>query len=109
MSSFEDRKDTFENKYAHDQEIMFRVEARACKLFGLWAADQMGLSGPDAETYAREVVAANLEESGFEDVKRKVIPDLKEKAVEISDHLLDRQLEKCMDEAKIQIMNDLGG
>ncbi len=108
MSSFEKRKDTFESKFAHDGEIMFRVEARCCKLFGVWAAEQMGLTGPDAETYAKEVVASNLEEPGFDDVKRKVVPDFETKAVDVSDHVIDTQLEKFMSEAKEQIMKESG-
>lgn len=104
MSSFEERKDAFEKKFAHDEELAFKVEARCCKLFGLWAAEQMGLSGADAETYAKEVVGANLEEPGFDDVKRFVMPSFQEKNVDVSEHVIDSMLEKCMDEAKVQIM-----
>ena len=104
MSSFDNRKDAFEGKYAHDQEMMFKAEARACKLFGLWLAAQLGLSGKDAETYAKEVVAANVDEPGFEDVKRKVMPDIVAKKLNISGHMIDAQLEKFMAEAKAQLM-----
>jgi len=104
MANLEDRKDAFENKYALDQETMFKVEARACKLFGLWMAGQMGLEGPDADTYAKEIVSANLEEPGFDDVKRKVIPDITAKQLDISEHTLDTQLNKFMIEAKDQIL-----
>jgi hypothetical protein len=104
MSSFDDRKDAFEKKYAHDQELMFKVEARCAKLFGLWAAEKLGLAGTDADTYAKQVVSANLEEAGFDDIKRKVVPDLKAKGIEISDHMIDTQLTKCLDEAKTQVM-----
>lgn len=104
MSSFDNRKDAFENKYAHDQEMMFRAEARACKLFGLWVAGQMGLSGKDAEVYAKDVVAANLDEPGFDDVKRKVMADISAKKINVSEHVLDKQLEAAMAEAKAQIM-----
>lgn len=104
MSSFDNRKDAFENKYAHDQEMMFRAEARACKLFGLWVAGQMGLSGKDAEVYAKDVVAANLDEPGFGDVKRKVLADVNAKKINVSEHVLDKQLEAAMAEAKAQIM-----
>jgi len=104
MSSFEERKDAFEKKFAHDEETAFRVEARCCKLFGLWAAEQMGLSGADAETYAKVVVGSNLEEPGFSDVKRKVMPDLQAKGLSISEHVIDSMLEKFMQDAKAQIM-----
>lgn len=104
MSSFDNRKDAFEGKYAHDQEMMFKAEARACKLFGLWLAAQLGLSGKDAETYAKEVVSANIDEPGFEDVKRKVTPDIEAKKLNISSHMIDAQMEKFMAEAKAQLM-----
>ena len=104
MSSFDDRKDAFEKKFALDEELMFKIEARCCKLFGLWAAEQLGLSGPDAETYAKEVVGSNLEEPGFDDVKRKVLPDLAAKGVEVSEHVIDATLERFMGEAKKQIL-----
>ena len=108
MSGFEDRKDAFEQKYAHDEELMFKVEARCCKLFGLWAAEQMGLVGEAASAYARDVVAANLEEPGFDDVKRKVMPDFAEKNVDVSEHMVNSMLDKCMDEAEQQIMDAEG-
>lgn len=104
MSSFEERKDAFEKKFAHDEELAFKVEARTCKLFGLWAAEQMGMSGADAEAYAKEVVAANLEEPGFDDVKRFVMPAFADKGVDVSEHVIDSMLEKCTEEAKVQIM-----
>ncbi len=108
MSSFEERKSAFEKKFAHDEELAFKVEARTCKLFGIWAAKQMGLEGPDAETYAREVVGANLEEAGFEDIKRKVMPDFKARGLDISEHVIDSMLKKFTDEAKTQIMEASG-
>lgn len=104
MTGFNDRKDAFENKFAHDQDMMFKLEARTCKLFGLWAAEQLGLSGPDAETYAKEVVASNLEEVGYDDVKRKVRADFTGKGLDVSDHMMDAMLEKCGEEAKTQLM-----
>lgn len=80
MSTFDDRENAFENKYAHDQEMIFKAEARCNKLLGLWAADLMGKSGDDAAAYAREVIKADFEEAGFEDVIRKVAGDLGDKA-----------------------------
>ena len=76
MSTFDDRENAFENKYAHDQEMQFRAEARRNKLLGLWAAELLGKTGEDAEGYAREVVKADFEEAGHEDVVRKVAGDL---------------------------------
>lgn len=103
MSGFDNRKDAFENKFAHDQELTFKIEARACKLFGLWLAAQLGLQGAEADAYAKEVIASNLDEAGFDDVKRKVMADIKGKNLNISEHMVDSQLEKFMAEAKIQI------
>ena len=80
MSTFDDLENAFENKYAHDQEMQFRAEARRNKLLGLWAAELMGKTGDDAAAYAREVVKADFEEAGHEDVVRKVAGDLGDKA-----------------------------
>lgn len=107
MPSFEERKDAFEKKFAHDEELAFKVEARTCKLFGLWAAEKLGLEGADADAYAREVIGANLEEPGFDDVKRKVMPDFAEKNVDVSEHVIDTMLEKYHAEAKAQVMADM--
>jgi hypothetical protein len=101
--SIEDREKAFENKFALDQQTFFKMEARASKLLGLWAADLMGLNGPDAMTYAKEVVASNLDEPGFDDVKRKLAGDFSTAKIEISDHMLDSMIEKKMAEARQQI------
>ncbi|WP_224815138.1 DUF1476 domain-containing protein [Hasllibacter sp. MH4015] len=76
MSSFDDRENAFENKFAHDAEMQFRAEARRNKLMGLWVAEALGKSGDDANAYAAEVVKADFEEAGHEDVMRKVMGDL---------------------------------
>ncbi|MEO1550941.1 MAG: DUF1476 domain-containing protein [Pseudomonadota bacterium] len=76
MSTFDERKDAFEKKFAHDAELQFKVEARRNKLLGLWAADLMGKTGDDATAYAREVIKSDFEEAGDEDVYRKVSGDL---------------------------------
>lgn len=76
MSGFDDRENAFENKFAHDSQMQFRAEARRNKLTGLWAAGLMGKSGDDAAAYAMEVVSADFEEAGIEDVVRKVAGDL---------------------------------
>ena len=76
MSTFDDRENAFENKFAHDAQMQFRAEARRNKLLGLWAAELMGKTGDAAEAYAREVINADFEEAGDEDVFRKVSGDL---------------------------------
>lgn len=103
MSNFNDREKAFENKFAHEQQLDFAVEARLSKLYGLWAAEKLGLSGDNAKTYAGDVVAANLEEPGFLDILRKVRADFDEKGLDISNHVMEVELENCMVEAKKQI------
>ncbi|TCS60208.1 DUF1476 domain-containing protein [Primorskyibacter sedentarius] len=76
MTTFDDRESAFENKFAHDEEMKFRAEARCNKLLGLWAAELLGKTGADADAYAREVIKADFEEAGHEDVVRKVAGDL---------------------------------
>ena len=80
MTTFDDRENAFENKFAHDEEMKFKAQARANKLLGLWAAEKLGKSGDDADAYAKEVVKADFEEAGHEDVVRKVAADLGDKA-----------------------------
>lgn len=92
MSSFEERESAFENKFALDEALLFKAEARCCKLFGLWLAEKMGLEGETANAYASSVVSANLEEPGFDDVKRAVAPDLAKHNLEISDEEIDQKL-----------------
>lgn len=75
MTTFDQRKDAFENKFAHDEELRFKATARRNKLLGLWAAEKLGKSGADAEAYAKSVVVADFEEAGDADVLRKVKND----------------------------------
>ena len=104
MSSFDDRENAFENKYAHDAEMQFKAEARRNKLLGLWAAELMGKSGDDADAYAKEVIKADFEEAGDEDVYRKVAGDLGDKADEAT---IRSQMVALMAEAKAQLMSEV--
>lgn len=104
MSSFDDRENAFENKFAHDAEMQFKAEARRNKLLGLWAAGLMGKSGDDAQAYAKEVVKSDFEEAGDEDVFRKVSGDLGGKADEAA---IREQMTTLMAEAKAQLMSEL--
>ena len=81
MTTFDKREEGFEKKFAHDEELKFKAYARRNKLLGLWAAEQLGKSGADAEAYAKEVVLADFEEAGDSDVVRKVVGDLKSRGV----------------------------
>lgn len=77
MTGFDDRKSAFENKFKHDQDVQFKVNARRNKLVGLWAAEKLGKTGPDADAYAKEVVASDFEKAGDDDVIEKLEADLK--------------------------------
>ena len=79
MTTFDKREEGFEKKFAHDEELRFKATARRNKLLGLWAAGLLGKSGPDADAYAKEVVLADFEEAGDNDVVRKVVKDLEGK------------------------------
>ncbi len=103
MTQFKDRENAFEKKYAHEEELDFAVEARCCKIFGVWMGGQLGLSGAEADAYAMEVVESNLDEPGFEDVMRKVNADIEEKGLEIAEETLRLELDKALIEAKKQL------
>ncbi|WP_339336675.1 DUF1476 domain-containing protein [uncultured Maricaulis sp.] len=103
MSGINDREKGFENKFAHEQENEFKATARRNKLLGLWAAGLMGIDGAEADAYAKSVVIADFEEAGDEDVFRKVRADLDAKNVELSDHLLRKQMDDLMETALEQI------
>jgi hypothetical protein len=99
MSTMKDREEGFERKFAHDEELKFKAMARRNKLLGLWAAEKLGKSGDAAETYAREVVAADFQEVGDEDVFRKVRGDFDAAGVTQSDHPIRRTMEELLAQA----------
>jgi hypothetical protein len=103
MNTFDDRKKGFENKFAHDEELRFKATARRNKLLGLWAAEKLGLSGEAAESYAKEVVAADFEEAGDDDVVRKVLGDFAAKDVTQSEHQVRRTMDELMATAVEQV------
>lgn len=104
MTTFDEREQSFEKKYAHDAEMQFKAEARRNKLLGLWAAELMGKTGDEADAYAREVIKADFEEAGDEDVYRKVSGDLGDKADEAT---IRAKMVALMAEAKAQIMSEV--
>lgn len=104
MTTFNDRENAYENKFAHDEELQFKATARRNKLLGLWAAGLMGKSGDAAEAYAKTVVMADFEEPGHEDVVRKLAEDLGDKA---DTDTIRAKLEEFMAEAKAQVMSEL--
>ncbi len=103
MTTFDKREEGFEKKFAHDEELQFKAGARRNKLLGLWAAEKLGLSGPEADAYAKEVVMADFEESGDSDVFRKLRKDFDAKKVEQSDHQIRRTMDEMMETAIAQI------
>ena len=107
MSTFDERERGFESKFAHDAEMQFKAEARRNKLLGLWAAEKMGLSGDDAEAYAKEVIMADFEEVGDEDVYRKVSGDLSAKGVTIKEQEIRDQMVALLSAAKAQLMEEI--
>ncbi len=96
MTTFDKREEGFERKFALDEETRFRAEARGNKLLGLWAAEKLGLTGPDADAYAKSVVQADFAEAGDEDVFRKIRADFDAKKVDQTDH----QIRRTMDELR---------
>ena len=104
MTTFDDREHAFEAKYAHDAEMQFKAEARRNKLVGLWAAELMGKTGDAAAAYALEVVQADFEEAGIEDVVRKLAADLAGKAS--ADEIRAKLLE-LLPVAKAQLMTEV--
>ena len=90
------REKGFESKFAHDEEVQFKAHARRAKLLGLWAAEKMGLSGAEADAYAKSMVVADIEEAGIEDLFRKVRADFDAKKVEQSDHQIRRHMDELL-------------
>ncbi len=101
-----DREKAFEDKFQHDEQIRFRVEARQVKLFGLWVAEQIGKTGPDAESYARELVAFNLGAPGLEDVVEKVSSELRDFSWAASPQEVRERLNDFGVRARQQIMSE---
>ena len=104
MTTFDDRENAFENKFAHDAEMQFKAEARRNKLLGLWAAELMGMSSDEANAYAKEVIKSDFEEAGHEDVVRKVSGDLGDKS---SDDEIRAKMDELMKVAKAQLMEEI--
>lgn len=105
MTTFDTRKEGFEKKFAHDEELRFKATARRNKLLGQWAAERLGLTGPDADAYAKEVVMADFEEAGEDDVFRKVRKDFDDKKVAVDDQDIRVAMNELMAQAIQQIQN----
>lgn len=106
MTTFDKREEGFERKFALDEEMKFRATARRNKLLGHWAAEKLGLSGAEADAYAKAVVAADFEEAGDDDVFRKIRKDFDAKKVEQSDHQIRRTMDELFGKALQQLQSD---
>ena len=104
MGSFDDRERAFETKFAHDEDMKFRITARRNRLLGEWAARQMGLTDAESESYAKDVIRADFEEAGDNDVIRKVLGDLTAAGVESSEEAIAEALRNKEIEARRQII-----
>lgn len=99
MTNFQDRREGQEKKFAHDEELRFKATARRNKMLGLWAAEKLGLTGAEAEAYAKEVVVADFETPGEDDVFQKLRTDFDAKGVQQSDHQIRRTMAELMEKA----------
>jgi hypothetical protein len=105
MTNMNDRREAFESKFAHDEELKFKATARRNKLLGLWAAEKLGKTGEAADAYAREVIASDFEEAGDEDVFRKIRKDLDAGGVAQSDQQIRQMMGELLVVAAEQISN----
>ncbi len=103
MSTFNEREKGFEAKYKHDQDLQFKVMARRNKLLGLWAAGKMGVTGADADTYAKEVVISDFDRPGDDDVLEKVHGDLAAKGLDLTDKDVRKEMDRLLDVARQQV------
>lgn len=106
MSQFDDRAKAQEAKFARDGELRFKAEARRNRLLGQWAAEQMGLSGEPATAYAAEVVAADFEEAGDEDVFRKISADFAARDVQVTEAAIRAKMAELVQVARDQVLNE---
>jgi hypothetical protein len=103
MTTFDKREEGFEKQFAHDEELKFKATSRRNKLLGLWAAEKLGRKGTDADTYAKEVVMADFEEAGDDDVFRKVRKDLDDGGVATTDEEIRAAMVELLGKAIEQI------
>ena len=103
MTTFDKREKSFEAKYAHDQEILFKIGARRNKLLGQWMAEQLGLDGADAEAYAKAVIASDFEKPGDEDVFEKVWADVQSRGLTLTEAQVRQQMQDLLETARDQV------
>ena len=106
MTQFDDIEKAREAKFSHEQEVEFKAIMRRNKLIGLWAAGEMGLAGADAEAYAKTIIDIDFEQVGHEDVVQKLLSDLQAKGTDVSEHIVRKQMDELLVEAKAQLAAD---
>ena len=106
MATFDNRRRAAEKKFEHDEELRFKASARRNKLLGLWAAEKLGLDGAEADSYAKEVVIADFERPGDEDVLEKVLEDFQNKGVDLDGHKIRVEMDRLMPIATQQIVEE---
>ncbi len=103
MTTFDKREEGFEKQFAHDEELKFKATARRNKLLGLWAAEKLGLTGAQADAYAKEVVASDFEEAGDHDVFRKIRRDFDANGITVTDQEIHRMIHDLLGQAITQV------
>ncbi|HKW54524.1 MAG TPA: DUF1476 domain-containing protein [Stellaceae bacterium] len=103
MTTFDEREKSYERKFQHDQELAFKIRARRNKLFGLWAAERLGLADAAAQTYARDMVAGDFGKAGDAAIIAKVADDLAKRGMTLDAARLHAELQRCATEAKRQV------
>ena len=104
MTAFEDREKAFENKFELDEELEFKINSRMARLFGQWAAEQLGLTGKDAEAYVNEAVSIEVAKTGRTTLAAKALADFLAKGLDISKHHVEREMENCYNEARARLV-----
>lgn len=107
MPVLDSREQKFEGAFTHSAEVKFKIEAKRAKLVGYWAAEQLKLKGDKVESYAKQVMEADLKEPGYEDLKRKVKADFESAELDISDHRLNKILEEKWKIAERDVMQEV--
>ena len=106
--SFDEREKGYEAKWVHDEELRFRVFSRRNRMLGLWAAGEMGLRGPEAEAYAKDIIAAEFEKDGENAIFTRIRRDFDSHKIALSDHMIRRRMDELLDSAKIEIERESG-
>lgn len=100
----DDREKAFENKFKHDEELKFKINAKAVRLFGLWAAQQLGLAETEAESYTESVIDEDFSHPGIKDILRKVQKDFLDKGIDMTEHHLENEFNEHLDRARVAVM-----